>query len=156
MKPLLLPLVALLVLPACSRDPKISDQVRPAADPATANATSFTTTLTEVYFDKQGVIATGSIRTNAPLATATGGTYSLRPQPTGVVSYPGQAVVDQLREKSDGHIRIRHSGDQAFLQLFTPDGQPFLRIIGPPHGNAIQSNWYHEGTNSGTASLRPQ
>ena len=155
MKILLLPVFALLLVASCSRKAKKANPIQPAADPVTAAATSFTTSLTEVRLDERGTIATGTIRTNAPLASATDGSYSLSPQTAGTVSYPGQAVTSRLAEKRDGKIRVRQSGDQTILELLTSDGEPLLRIIGPPHGNGIRGSWFFEGTESGQATLTP-
>lgn len=158
MKILLPTLLALLLVPACSRFSRKADvpQLQPAANPAVAAATSFSTTLTEVSLDQRGVIASGTITTNAPLATATEGRYSLNPSPSGAVAYAGNAVASRLGDNSSGRIRVHRSGDQAVLELLTAEGQLLLKIIGPPHGNAIRSSWFHEGAESGLATLTPR
>ena len=155
MKYLFLPVFAFLLLASCSSKLKKVEPIQPASDPAIAAATSFTTTLTEVSLDKRGNIASGTIKTNAPLAAASAGTYSLSPRTGGSVSYPGEAIINHLGEKSSGKIRIRHSGDQTILELLNAEGGILLTIIGPPHGNGIQSSWFFEGAACGTATLQP-
>jgi len=156
---LFLPVLLPLLFTACSWLPssKMKDvALQPAADAATAEATTFTTTIIEEFFGKRGTVARGTITTDAPLATATSGTYSLDTFTEAALSYPGYRLIGRLREKNSGKVSLHRSGDQTIIGLLGPDGRELIKIIGPAHGNAIRSHWFYEGSDSGVATLQPR
>lgn len=128
----------------------------PAANPAVAAATHFSVTITETDVDRRGTVATGTITLNAPLATATAGTWSLSAaSPPGILP-AGQTVASTVQAKGSGKILASQSGNLTILRLLTTDDEPILKIIGPPHGNAIQDHWFHLGQECGVATITPR
>lgn len=158
---LLTSLVLCLVLSSCSRPAFLRKKAEvptlaPAADAATANATSFSVSLIETDLQRRSTIASGSIQLNAPLARATGGTWSMSGSPSKSLLPAGKTVATDLQANRTGPLEVSHSGALTILTFLDKKGNPIAKIMGPPHGNAIEDHWYHLGTDAGLASVTPR
>ena len=151
-----------LVFSGCSRIslPKFGKEkppaIAPAADPAVAAATNFSVKIVEIDIERKGTIATGSIKLDAPLPQATSGTYSLNGSPANSILPAGKIVATTLQANRSGKLHITHSGTLSIIQLLDKEGEPLLKIIGSPHGNAIEDHWFFQGADSGLATLTPR
>lgn len=158
---LLTALLVSLVLTGCSRPAflrKKADvpELLPAADAATANATTFSVTLVETDIQKRATVASGTVTLNAPLARATSGTWSMTGSPSRSLLHAGKEVATSFQSLRTGTLEIGHSGALTILTFLDKEGTPITKIMGAPHGNAIQDHWYHLGTDAGLATVTPR